>query len=187
MLSGDSASARVMRTFALTLMQWAGRGILLLMLIMGAAAKPAGALPGQTGPTGSLLNGAALRLTTRRTEARFPDGNRIWKVELHRDERLLASWTAASGIAERQSSDRVWSPGNAAPLPAGNYRLGRPEPWGQDLWFDLQPRFETTRSALGIHRCYPGTGCICIPDRDEIEALADWVKAAALNSITVVN
>ena len=139
-------------------MKWAGRGILLLMLIMGAAAKPAGALPGQTGPTGALLKGAALRLTTRRTEARFPDGNRIWKVELHRDERLLASWTAASGIAERQTSDRRWSPGNAAPLPAGNYRLGRPEPWGHDLWFDLQPRFKTTRSALGIHRCYPGTG-----------------------------
>ena len=187
MLSGDSASARVMRTFASPPMKWAGRGSLLFMLIMGAAAKPAGALPGQTGPTGALLKGAALRLTTRRTEARFPDGNRIWKVELHRDERLLASWTAASGIAERQTSDRRWSPGNAAPLPAGNYRLGRPEPWGHDLWFDLQPRFKTTRSALGIHRCYPGTGCICIPDRDEIEALAEWVEAAALNSITVVN
>jgi hypothetical protein len=29
---------------------------------------------------------------------------------------------------------------------------------------------------LGIHRCYPGTGCICIPSRTDIEALAEWVR-----------
>ena len=58
---------------------------------------------------------------------------------------------------------------------------------GEDLWFDLTPRFETTRSALGIHRCYPGTGCICIPDRTHIDALAAWVREAGIRQLTVVN
>ena len=91
------------------------------------------------------------------------------------------------GIAQRQTADRLWSPGNASPLPAGTYRLGAPEPWGDDLWFDLQPHFQTTRSALGIHRCYPGTGCICIPNRDDIEALASWVKRSGIKTLTVTN
>ena len=144
-------------------------------------------LPGQDGPTKELLQGGGLRLTTRRSEQTFPDGNRIWMVELHRGDRLLARWKAASGIAQRQDADRLWSPGNAAPLPAGRYSLGQPEPWGDDLWFDLQPRFNTTRSALGIHRCYPGTGCICIPSRAEIDALAAWVRQANLQTLAVVN
>ena len=144
-------------------------------------------LPGQAGPTVELLQGGDLRLTTRRSEQTFPDGNRIWMVELHRGDSLLARWQAASGIAQRQDADRLWSPGNAAPLPAGRYSLGQPEPWGEDLWFDLQPRFETSRSALGIHRCYPGTGCICIPSRAEIDALAAWVREADLQTLTVSN
>ncbi len=143
--------------------------------------------PGQRGPTTALLAGGDLRLSTRRTEERFQDGNRRWKVELHRGTTLLASWDAASGIAERQTADRRWSPGNAAPLPAGDYSLGQPEPWGDDLWFDLQPRFDTSRSALGIHRCYPGTGCICLPSRVDIDALAAWVRQSDLRSLTVVN
>ena len=144
-------------------------------------------LPGQDGPTAELLQGGDLRLTTRRSEQTFPDGNRIWMVELHRGDRLLARWKAASGIAKRQDADRLWSPGNAAPLPAGRYSLGRPEPWGEDLWFDLQPRFETSRSALGIHRCYPGTGCICFPSRTDIDALAAWVREANLQTLAVLN
>ena len=144
-------------------------------------------LPGQDGPTAELLQGGDLRLTTRRSEQTFPDGNRIWMVELHRGDELLARWKAASGIAKRQDADRLWSPGNAAPLPAGRYSLGRPEPWGEDLWFDLQPRFETSRSALGIHRCYPGTGCICFPSRTDIDALAAWVREANLQTLDVLN
>ena len=145
-------------------------------------------LPGQAGPTSDRSKGQTLRLTMRRTKDFFPDGNSVWLVELHGDGSLLAQWTAASGIAQRQTADRLWSPGNASPLPAGTYRLGDPEPWGDDLWFDLQPRFETTRSALGIHRCYPGTGCICIPSRTDIEALAEWVRASGgLREITVSN
>ena len=145
-------------------------------------------LPGQAGPTSDRSKGETLRLTMRRTNDFFADGNSVWLVELHGDGSLLAQWTAASGIAQRQTADRLWSPGNASPLPAGTYRLGDPEPWGDDLWFDLQPRFETTRSALGIHRCYPGTGCICIPSRTDIESLAEWVKASGgLREITVSN
>ena len=143
--------------------------------------------PGQRGPTAELLQGGSLTLTTRRTSARFPDGNRIWKLDLRRDGLLLASWDAVSGSAQRQDADRLWSPGNAAPLPAGRYRLGPPEPWGDDLWLDLQPVFNTTRSALGIHRCYPGTGCICIPSRADLNALAAWVKRGEIRALTVIN
>ena len=142
---------------------------------------------GQRGPTAELLQGGSLTLTTRSTSARFPDGNRIWKLDLRRDGLLLASWDAVSGSAQRQDADRLWSPGNAAPLPAGRYRLGPPEPWGDDLWLDLQPRFNTTRSALGIHRCYPGTGCICIPNRADLNALAAWVKRGDIRTLTVIN
>ena len=144
-------------------------------------------LPGQRGPTPAMLKMGAIRLTTRRTDQRFMDGNRIWKVEVHRGSDLLASWDAASGIKSRQNADRLWSPGNAAPLPAGVYSLGSPEPWGNDLWFDLTPRFNTSRSALGIHRCYLGTGCICFPSRADIDALAAWVRRGNLRQLTVLN
>ena len=160
---------------------------LVLAWLLGGGAVAAAELPGQAGPTEVLASGVALRLTTRRTESRFADGNRIWRVELHRGSQRLASWPAASGIAQRQQADRRWSPGNAAPLPAGDYSLGPPEPWGDGLWFDLQPRFDTTRSALGIHRCYPGTGCICMPSRAEIDALAAWVKRGRLSRLRVIN
>ena len=159
---------------------------LIVSWILGMPAAAA-ELPGQAGPTAALLQPGGLRLTTRRTEDLFPDGNSIWRVELHRGDQRLASWRAASGIARQQRADRRWSPGNAAPLPAGPYWLATPEPWGQDLWFDLQPRFDTTRSALGIHHCYPGTGCICIPDRGDINALAAWVRQAEIRELSVVN
>ena len=144
-------------------------------------------LAGQNGPTANLLHKGGLALTSRRTEQKFSDDNSVWRVELHGQGQLLASWIAASGIAERQQVDRQWSPGNASPLPPGDYNLGAPEPWGEDLWFTLTPRFDTTRSALGIHRCYPGTGCICIPNRGDIEALAAWVREAEIRSLTVLN
>ena len=162
---------------------------LVTLVVSGLLGLPAAAaeLPGQAGPTAALLQPGGLRLTTRRTEDLFPDGNSIWRVELHRGDQRLASWRAASGIARQQRADRRWSPGNAAPLPAGPYRLGTPEPWGQDLWFDLQPRFDTTRSALGVHRCYPGSGCICIPDRADIDALAAWVRQAGIRELSVLN
>ncbi len=130
---------------------------------------------------------STLRLTARRTSEQDRAGNRLWKLELHGEEELLVSWDAVSGHAARQDVDRFWTPGNASPLPPGVYSLGQPEPWGDDLWFDLFPRFSTSRSALGIHRCYPGTGCLCIPNRDAIEALAAWVRESGLNELTVLN
>jgi hypothetical protein len=98
--------------------------LLLPALLGGCVAAAASDLPGQRGPTTALLQGGELQLSTRRTAELFPDGNRIWKVELHRGARLLASWPAASGVAGRQSADRRWSPGNAAPLPAADTAWG---------------------------------------------------------------
>ena len=46
---------------------------------------------------------------------------------------------------------------------------------------------DSTRSALGNHRCFPGMGCICIPERADIDALASWVKAIGIRSLKVVN
>ena len=63
-----------------------------------------------------VLQGGPLQLSTRRTAELFLDGNRIWKVELHRGPRLLASWPAASGVARRQSADRRWSPRQCSPF-----------------------------------------------------------------------
>ena len=81
------------------------RYALLLPVLLGSCvASAASDLPGQRGPTVVLLQGDELQLSTRRTTELFPDGNRIWKVELHRGARLLASWPAASGVAGRQLS-----------------------------------------------------------------------------------
>ena len=159
-----------------------------LTVVLGVTGRGQSAeLSGQNGPYAALLQRGGLTLTTHRTERTFADGNRVWSVELHGRGELLARWTAASGIAARQQVDRRWSPGNASPLPAGRYGLGQPEPWGDDLWFTLTPQFQTTRSALGIHRCYPGTGCICIPNRSDIEALASWVRQGRITTLTVIN
>ena len=66
------------------------------LVVTGLLGLPAAAaeLPGQAGPTAALRQPGQLRLTTRRTEELFPDGNRIWKVELHRGDQRLASWRA---------------------------------------------------------------------------------------------
>ena len=146
--------------------------------------------PGQLGPTQELLatlSSASLSLTAQRTQRQRPDGERLWTLELHQKERLLARWEAVSGFASSQSLDRRWSPGNGAPLPSGLYSLGLPEAWGDDIWFTLTPRFETTRSGLGIHGCNPGSGCVCLPDRAALEALAKWAKAVPIQTLTVLN
>ena len=51
----------------------------------------------------------------------------------------------------------------------------------------LDPLFPTSRSALGIHNCYPGVGCICIPDRQTLNSLADAVRRYNVDQLTVVN
>ena len=146
--------------------------------------------PGQFGPSPELaaeLGQAPVSLSARHTEQQRQDGERLWKLELRLGDRLLASWEAVSGSASSQSLDRKWSPGNGAPLPAGTYSLGLPEAWGSDIWFGLTPRFETTRTGLGIHGCNPGSGCVCLPERASLEALANWVSTFQIQTLRVLN
>ena len=85
--------------------------------------------------------------------------------------RVIQSWQAVAS-AKAASKPRPalvagqWltaTQGQLPPRPTGTL--------GQDLWMQLDPLFPTSRSALGIHNCYPGVGCICIPDRQRSTAL----------------
>jgi hypothetical protein len=93
------------------------------------------------------------------SQERFSSGDRIWWLEWRQGKQVLQRWAAATGTGQSQGLDRRWSPGNGAPLPAGTYALGRPEPWGRDLWIGLEPRFSTRRSGLGIHRVQRLVSC----------------------------
>ena len=140
--------------------------------------------PGQTGPNSALLqrNRDSFSLKARRLTSNGP-----WVVELFQGSERLARWSAISGYNTKPTADRRWSPGNGAALPIGDYLLGQPEPWGTDIWLNLQPQFKTERSGLGIHHCNPGSGCLCIPNRTDLEAIAAWVKATKINKLTVQN
>ena len=144
-------------------------------------------LPGNGGPTPALLASGSFALEFRRVQGRHSSGDQLWLLELRRNGSTVARWPAASGMASRQRADRHWSPGNAAPLPPGLYRLGRPEAWAGSYWIDLVPRFATSRSALGIHTCLPGTGCICLPHAADTAAVARWIRATNLRQLTVLN
>ena len=130
---------------------------------------------------------AAPQLKALRTAERFPGGDPVWRLQLVDGTRVLGSWQAASGARERQGVDRLWSPGNAAPLPPGRYSVGRPEPWGADLWIDLQPGFATARFGLGIHHCFPGVGCLCLPGRKALNDLAALIQRHRVRVLTVLN
>ena len=140
--------------------------------------------PGQTGPNPALLQGNqdSFSLKARRLTSNGP-----WVVELFQGSERLARWSAISGYNTKPTADRRWSPGNGAALPIGDYLLGQPEPWGTDIWLNLQPQFKTERSGLGIHHCNPGSGCLCIPNRTDLEAIAAWVKDTKINKLTVQN
>jgi hypothetical protein len=140
--------------------------------------------PGQTGPNSALLEG---NQDTFSLKARRLTSNGPWVVELFQGSERLARWSAISGYNTKPTADRRWSPGNGAALPIGDYLLGQPEPWGTDIWLNLQPQFKTERSGLGIHHCNPGSGCLCIPNRTDLEAIAAWVKATKINKLTVQN
>ena len=129
---------------------------------------------------------AESQLLLRPSQERFSSGDRIWWLEWRQGKRLLQRWAAASGASQSQGLDRRWSPGNGAPLPAGTYALGRPEPWGRDLWIGLEPRFSTRRSGLGIHNCFPGVGCICLPQRRELDHLASLIRRHDIRRLVVV-
>jgi hypothetical protein len=130
---------------------------------------------------------AEVMLTVARTPARHPSGDPIWQLQLVDGHRVLRRWAAASGRRDRQGADRLWSPGNAAPLPPGRYRVGRPEPWGQDLWIELQPTFATSRSGLGIHHCFPGVGCLCLRERPGLDTLAALIGRHRVRTLVVQN
>ncbi|QNI59281.1 hypothetical protein SynBIOSU31_02416 [Synechococcus sp. BIOS-U3-1] len=188
---------------------WAGLPLLILSLCSGscgseaqlivsdrqpepapqqAALKPVP--PGQAGPSQELLarlQGKTLQLSAKRTDVQRTDGQRQWLLELHQGRTVLASWPALSGTPSSQGLDRRWSPGNGAPLPQGDYTLGPPEPWGNDIWMMLSPRFDTSRSGLGIHYCNPGSGCLCLPDHSSLLALTAWMQELNLNRLRVLN
>lgn len=130
---------------------------------------------------------AEVLLTVARTQVRHPSGDPVWQLQLVDGQRVLRRWAAASGRRDRQGADRLWSPGNAAPLPPGRYRVGRPEPWGQDLWIDLQPTFATRRSGLGIHNCFPGVGCLCLRERAALDTLAALIERHQVRTLVVHN
>lgn len=136
-------------------------------------------------PTASAASEATLVL--KRSSASFPNGDPRWQLQLMREGKVLQSWTAAASARRHQALDRLWTPGNGSPLPQGSYRLGRPEPWGRDIWMQLDPLFATRRSGLGIHNCYPGVGCICIPDRQQLSRLADAVRRHQVTRLRVVD
>ncbi len=159
--------------------------------VTGAIQTPRSQAPGQKGPNPALLQirqGESFSLEARRRDPKgstTPSGS--WVLELFKGQQLLARWPAVSGFSSRQTADRLWSPGNGAPLPIGTYALGQPEPWGTDLWLNLEPQFQTDRSGLGIHNCNPGSGCLCIPNRNDLEILANWVQATGIRKLKVVN
>ena len=151
--------------------------------------KPKQLDPGQSGPNPALLEGHrdSFSLKARRLNSTGTTSNSPWVVELFQGSERLALWPAISGYNNKPTADRRWSPGNGAALPIGDYLLGQPEPWGSDIWLNLQPQFKTDRSGLGIHNCNPGSGCLCIPSRHDLEAIAAWVKATGMNKLTVQN
>ena len=129
----------------------------------------------------------AAELELRRSGRNDAQGTPLWIVQLKAEGRIRQQWPATASAAVHQQLDRRWSPGNGSPLPKGRYKLGQPEPWGSDLWLQLDPLFATSRSALGIHNCYPGVGCICIPDRQQLESLAAAVRRHGITRLTVLD
>ena len=129
----------------------------------------------------------AAELELRRTGSSYDNGDPIWMLQLRDGGHVREQWQAVASAKRHQQLDRRWSPGNGSPLPKGTYRVGAPEPWGADLWLQLDPLFPTSRSALGIHNCYPGIGCICIPDRQELSDLADAVRRYNVTRLKVVD
>jgi hypothetical protein len=139
------------------------------------------------GPVLANLPTVGPELVFRRVNDRHRSGDQLWILELKRNGKVVDSWRAASGAPTKQSADRFWSPGNAAPLPPGTYRLGQPEPWDNSYWIDLTPTFPTSRSALGIHTCLPGVGCICLPDKADTAAVVKVINSLSLKKLTVLN
>ncbi len=134
-----------------------------------------------------LSQASETRLLLRRTSDNNANGDPLWSLQLQQNGQSLQRWQAVASAKRHQQLDRRWSPDNGSPLPKGNYRLGAPEPWGHDVWMQLDPLFQTSRSGLGIHNCYPGVGCICIPNRDDLTSLADAVRRYNVKQLIVLD
>ncbi|GIR74858.1 MAG: hypothetical protein CM15mP77_0150 [Synechococcus sp.] len=96
----------------------------ILAVAVGRHGEP---LPGQ-GPTAELLEGAGLRLSTRRTEKRFlmAIGSGKWSC-------TAVSVAGQLGCArDRRTADRgsALESGQCCPAPGGDYSLGRRNPGG---------------------------------------------------------
>ncbi|MCP9808737.1 hypothetical protein KBY58_04740 [Cyanobium sp. HWJ4-Hawea] len=129
----------------------------------------------------------AHELVFERVNGKLASGDQRWRLQVRQGPLTVASWPAASGTVTAQRVDRRWSPGNGAPLPMGVYGIDRPEAWGGSWWIALKPRFATSRSALGIHTCLPGTGCICLPSKADTDAVARWISTKRINVLKVIN
>ncbi|MFM7268698.1 MAG: hypothetical protein ACKOZT_08950 [Cyanobium sp.] len=136
-------------------------------------------------PMGALA-APSVQLLLRPSQERFSSGDPIWWLEVRQGPRLLKRWAAATGQPSKQTADRFWTPGNGAPLPPGAYSVGDPEPWNADLWIGLEPLFETRRGGLGIHNCFPGVGCICLPIRPQLDQLAALIRQHGIRRLEVL-
>jgi hypothetical protein len=81
-------------------------------------------------------------------------GNPIYSLSAYRDGVRQFRVDAVSGTARSQQRDRHRG-NNSAPLPDGNYQIGRIEPGliyevGGDF-LSIEPKFRTNRTRLGIH------------------------------------
>ena len=120
----------------------------------------------------------------------------VWHLRQWRSDvagAAIATGASAAALESRGEREAAPKPGPALVTrqwltPAQRHLPDRAaRTLGQDLWLQLDPLFPTSRSALGIHNCYPGVGCICIPDREQLSSLADAVRRYNINRLKVVD
>ncbi|WP_238178369.1 L,D-transpeptidase [Calothrix sp. 336/3] len=124
--------------------------------------------------------------------------NPLYKLRLFVNGQEVYSFMTVSGRAHTQTKDRNRS-GTEAPLPNGEYRVAKSTTRGTiaeagDRFLPLTPKFETGRTALGIHydpsyeknNGEDGTsGCIGLKNRKELSQLLKYVKMYKLNTLYV--
>lgn len=129
-------------------------------------------------------------------------GNPIWLLSVDLPDGSTEKFTAVTGRAYSQGRDRNVS-GLKAPLPAGQYNLGTvhrdgfssPEIGGY-AFIDLNPKFMTGRTDLGIHNdpsfdkdpVEDGTdGCVALTSKEQLVKLVALLKPYGGGTLTVVN
>ena len=128
-------------------------------------------------------------MTLRRTGKTNALGNPLYKLNLYSNGQLINTFNTVSGRAHTQHRNRHRA-GTEAPLPDGSYRVARVAIPGTlveagDRFLPIQPRFQTGRSALGIHydpsyeknNGEDGTsGCIGLTSRRELSQVLQYVR-----------